>query len=376
MSSRFGFSLVKGGSAGPRAGVIRTGHGEIRTPAFLPVGTAGTVKTLTPEELRETGVEGILSNTYHLHLRPGEKIIRRLGGLHRFMNWDGPILTDSGGFQVFSLGALRKVTDEGVHFRSHVDGSSCFLSPETVVSVQDDLGSDIMMVLDECLAYPSSRKKARKSLELTLRWAERGRIAWGGRGALFGIVQGGGYEDLRREAVERLVALDFPGYALGGFSVGEPPEEMAAMVGVIAPLLPAEKPRYLMGVGTPEDIVEAVERGVDFFDCVLPTRNARNGQLFTSRGRMAIRNAAYREDPAPPDPSCPGRVCRSYSRAYLRHLHQCREVLGLRLNTIHNVAYYMGLMRDIRAAIIAGDWDRFRKDFYAARGAGTSYQGG
>ena len=220
MSSRFGFSLVKGGSAGPRAGVIRTGHGEIRTPAFLPVGTAGTVKTLTPEELRETGVEGILSNTYHLHLRPGEKIIRRLGGLHRFMNWDGPILTDSGGFQVFSLGALRKVTDEGVHFRSHVDGSSCFLSPETVVSVQEDLGSDIMMVLDECLAYPSSREKARKSLELTLRWAERGRIAWGGRGALFGIVQGGGYEDLRREAVERLVALDFPGYALGGLSVG------------------------------------------------------------------------------------------------------------------------------------------------------------
>jgi queuine tRNA-ribosyltransferase len=257
-----------------------------------------------------------------------------------------------------------------------VDGSSCFLSPETVVALQEDLGSDIMMVLDECLAYPSSREKARKSLELTLRWAERGRTAWGGRGALFGIVQGGGYEDLRREAVERLVALDFPGYALGGFSVGEPPEEMAAMVGAIAPLLPAEKPRYLMGVGTPEDIVEAVERGVDFFDCVLPTRNARNGQLFTSRGRMAIRNAAYREDPAPPDPSCHCRVCRSYSRAYLRHLHQCREILGLRLNTIHNVAYYEGLMRDIRAAIIAGEWDRFRKDFYAARGAGTSYQGG
>jgi queuine tRNA-ribosyltransferase len=312
-------------------------------------------------------MEGILANTYHLHLRPGEKLIRQLGGLHRFMNWDGPILTDSGGFQVFSLGDLRKVTAEGVHFRSHLDGSRCFLSPEAAVGIQEDLGSDIMMVLDECLAYPSSRDDAAASLELTMNWAGRCLAAWKGGGALFGIVQGGSYEDLRREAAERLVEMDFPGYALGGFSVGEPVEVMRDMIARIAPLLPAGKPRYLMGVGTPEDIVEAVERGVDLFDCVLPTRNARNGQLFTSRGRLVIRNAAYREDPGPADPDCGCPVCRNYSRAYLRHLNQSGEVLGLRLNTLHNVAYYEGLIRDIRAAILRGEWEKFRRGFYAAR---------
>jgi len=365
----YSFTLAAGGAGGPRAGVIETAHGRIATPAFLPVGTAGTVKTLAPEDLREVGVEGILANTYHLHLRPGEKIIQRLGGLHRFMNWDGPILTDSGGFQVFSLGELRKVSDEGVHFRSHLDGTRCFLSPESAVRIQEDLGSDIMMVLDECLAYPSSRDEAAKSLELTMRWAGRCRAAWQGGGALFGIVQGGSFEDLRREAAERLVEMDFPGYALGGFSVGEPVEVMRDMISRVAPLLPARKPRYLMGVGTPEDIVEAVGRGVDFFDCVLPTRNARNGQLFTSRGRLVIRNAAYRQDPGPADPDCDCPVCGSYSRAYLRHLNQSGEVLGLRLNTLHNVAYYQGLIRDIRAAILQGEWETFRRNFYAVRQA-------
>jgi len=367
--AEFSFTLAAGGRGGPRAGVIETGHGRIATPAFLPVGTAGTVKTLAPEDLQEAGVEGILANTYHLHLRPGEKIIRKLGGLHRFMNWNGPILTDSGGFQVFSLGDLRKVSDEGVHFRSHLDGTKCFLSPESAVRIQEDLGSDILMVLDECLAYPSTRDEAAKSLELTLRWARRCLAAWQGGGALFGIVQGGSYEELRREAVERLVGMDFPGYALGGFSVGEPVEVMRDMISRIAPLLPARKPRYLMGVGTPEDIVEAVGRGVDLFDCVLPTRNARNGQLFTSRGRLVIRNAAYREDPRPADPVCGCPVCRNYSRAYLRHLNQSGEVLGLRLNTLHNIAYYQGLIRDIRAAILQGEWEQFRRGFYAVRQA-------
>jgi queuine tRNA-ribosyltransferase len=316
----FSFNLIAGGKSGPRAGVIETGHGRI-----------STVKTLAPEDLREAGVEGILANTYHLHLRPGEKLVRRLGGLHRFMNWDGPILTDSGGFQVFSLGDLRKVTDEGVHFRSHLDGSRCFLSPEAAVGIQEDLGSDIMMVLDEGLAYPSSLDEAVASLELTMNWAGRCLAAWRGGGALFGIVQGGSYEELRREAAERLVEMDFPGYALGGFSVGEPVEVMRDMIGRIAPL------------------------------------NARNGQLFTSRGRLVIRNAAYREDPGPADPDCDCPVCRSYSRAYLRHLNQSGEVLGLRLNTLHNVAYYEGLIRDIRAAILQGEWEKFRRAFYAAR---------
>ncbi len=361
------FDLLAGESAGPRVGAVSTPHGQIRTPAFLPVGTAGAVRTLSPDDLREAGVDGILANTYHLHLRPGEKLVRKMGGLHRFMSWHGPILTDSGGFQVFSLGALRKVSGEGVRFRSHIDGESCFLSPERAVAIQEDLGSDIMMVLDECLAYPATRQEARASLELTLQWAERSLRAWKGGGALFGIVQGGGWMDLRRESVERLTAMDFPGYALGGFSVGEPPEEMREMVAELAPLLPAGRPRYLMGVGTPEDLVEASGSGIDLFDCVLPTRNARNGQLFTSSGRINIRHAAYRDDARPPDARCRCYTCRRYSRAYLRHLHLSREVLGLRLNTIHNVAYYEGLMQDIRTAATAGEWKAFRSRFYSDR---------
>jgi len=368
--SDFSFHVRAGGAAGPRGGTVRTSRGEISTPVFMPVGTYGAVKTLSPEELKDVGVEILLANTYHLHLRPGEKLVRELGGLHAFMNWRGPILTDSGGFQVFSLGDLRKVTAEGVQFRSHIDGAPCFLSPESAVAIQEDLGSDIMMVLDECLAYPADRERVRASLELTLQWARRCKDSWSGRGALFGIVQGGSYRDLRRAAVERLLEIGFPGYALGGFSVGEPIQKMLEMVGEIAPLLPAESPRYLMGVGRPEDLVEAVAAGVDMFDCVLPTRNARNGQLFTSRGRMAVRNAAYRADPRPPDEECSCYTCRHYSRAYLRHLHLSREVLGLRLNTIHNMAYYQRLMHQMRTAVLEGGWDTFRTGFYADREKG------
>jgi queuine tRNA-ribosyltransferase len=368
MTSDFAFRLLSGGDTGPRRGTVSTAHGSFETPAFLPVGTYGAVKTVTPEELKSCGVEGILANTYHLHLRPGEKTVAELGGLHRFMNWDGPIVTDSGGFQVFSLGEMRKVTPDGVRFRSNLDGSTCFLSPESAVAIQEELGSDIMMVLDECLDYPSGRKRTEESLDLTLRWAERSRRAWRGRGALFGIVQGGSYLDLRVKAVERLKEIDFPGYALGGFSVGEPPQEMARMVGEVAPLLPSARPRYLMGVGTPEDIVAAVDSGIDFFDCVLPTRNARNGQLFSGTGRIAIRNAAYRHDGRPPDGSCDCYTCANYSRAYLRHLQQTRETLGLRLNTIHNIAYYQRLMREIRQAVEDGSWNDFREAFSLSRG--------
>ena len=368
MTADFTFSLLSGGNTGPRRGTVKTLHGSFETPAFLPVGTYGAVKTVTREELKECGVEAILANTYHLHLRPGEKTVAELGGLHRFMNWDGAIVTDSGGFQVFSLGDFRKVTRDGVSFRSTIDGSSCFLSPEAAVAIQEELGSDIMMVLDECLDYPSTRKRTEESLELTLSWAERSRVAWKGAGALFGIVQGGSYLDLRVKAAERLKEMDFPGYALGGFSVGEPPEEMSRMVGAVAPLLPADRPRYLMGVGTPVDIVAAVDGGIDFFDCVLPTRNARNGQLFSGSGRIAIRNAAYRNDERPPDTSCPCYTCSNYSRAYLRHLAQTRETLGLRLNTIHNLAYYQRLMRKIRQAVDEGSWADFREAFSLSRG--------
>jgi queuine tRNA-ribosyltransferase len=369
MTEDFRFELFSGAAAGPRLGRVHTAHGSFDTPAFLPVGTAGTVKTLSPEEVLATGAQAILGNTYHLHLRPGERIIRELGGLHRFMHWDGPILTDSGGFQVFSLGDLRTITPAGVKFRSHLDGSERFLGPEDAVRIQEDLGSDIMMVLDECLPYPASREQAAASLELTLAWAARCKAAWGGRNALFGIVQGGVYPDLRRRAVEGLVAIGFPGYALGGFSVGEPPRLMYELVGETAPLLPAEKPRYLMGVGMPVDLVEAVERGIDFFDCVLPTRNARNGSLFTGGGTLNIRNAAFAADGRPPDPACGCYTCRHFSRAYLRHLHLSREVLGLRLNTIHNIAYYQGLMASMRQALARGDWAGFRRGWERRRDA-------
>jgi queuine tRNA-ribosyltransferase len=309
-----------------------------------------------------------LANTYHLHLRPGEGTVRALGGLHRFMNWDGPILTDSGGFQIFSLSRLRKVTPEGVRFRSHLDGAESLLTPEGAVRIQEDLGADVMMVLDECLPYPATREQAAASLDLTLAWAARSRAAWRGERALFGIVQGGGFPELRRRAVEGLLACDFPGYALGGFSVGEPAGLMYELVGGTVPLLPADRPRYLMGVGTPADLVEAVDRGVDFFDCVLPTRNARNGSLFVAAGTINIRNAAYAADPAPPDLGCACATCRRYSRAYLRHLALARETLGLRLNTIHNLSYYQSLMASVRESVAAGRWQRFRDNFRRAGG--------
>jgi queuine tRNA-ribosyltransferase len=283
------------------------------------------------------------------------------------MNWDGPILTDSGGFQVFSLSDLRKVTPEGVRFRSHIDGSERFLSPEGAVRIQEELGADIMMVLDECLPYPATRVQAETSLELTLAWAARSKAAWAGRNALFGIVQGGAYPELRRRAVAGLLEIGFPGYALGGFSVGEPPALMYELVGETAPLLPPDRPRYLMGVGTPADLVEAVDRGIDFFDCVMPTRNARNGTLFTDVGPLHIRNAAFAADPSPPEPGCPCATCRSYSRAYLRHLQLARETFGLRLNTIHNLSYYQRLMASARAAVADGGWERFREAHRAAR---------
>jgi queuine tRNA-ribosyltransferase len=365
--SDFSFELISGGAAGARLGRVTTAHGVIDTPAFMPVGTYGAVKTVTPEEVRASGAQVILANTYHLHLLPGEALVRDLGGLHRFMNWDGPILTDSGGFQVFSLSALRRLTPEGVQFRSHLDGSSRFLSPESAVRIQQDLGSDVMMVLDECLQYPATREQAVASLELTQAWAARCKAAWSGRNALFGIVQGGAYPDLRRRAAEALREIDFSGYALGGFSVGEPPSLMYELVAATAPHLPVERPRYLMGVGTPADLVEAIDRGVDLFDCVLPTRNARNASLFTAAGTLNIRNAAHAADPRPVEPGCPCAACRAYSRAYLRHLALTRETLGLRLNTIHNLSYYQRLMAAAREAIAAGRWEAFRDGFRAAQ---------
>jgi queuine tRNA-ribosyltransferase len=365
----FRFELIAGGASGPRLGRVHTAHGAFDTPAFLPVGTQAAVKTVSPEEVRELGAQAILANTYHLFLRPGERLVRELGGLHRFMNWDGPILTDSGGFQVFSLSGLRTLTPAGVTFRSHLDGSSRFLSPEIAVQVQEDLGSDIMMVLDECLQYPATFAQAAASLDLTLAWAARCKSAWRGRNALFGIVQGGAFPELRLRSVAGLRAIDFPGYALGGFSVGEPPALMYDLVGATAPHLPADKPRYLMGVGTPLDLVEAVDRGIDFFDCVMPTRNARNGSLFTAAGTLNIRNAAYAADSGPIEADCPCAACRSYSRAYLRHLAQCRETFGLRLNTIHNLSYYQRLMAGVREAIATGRWAAFRDGFRIAQAA-------
>ncbi|HEY5999055.1 MAG TPA: tRNA guanosine(34) transglycosylase Tgt [bacterium] len=365
----FRFELISGGASGPRLGRVHTAHGAFDTPAFLPVGTYGAVKTVTPEEVRDCGAQAILANTYHLHLRPGEEQVRALGGLHRFTHWDGPILTDSGGFQVFSLSELRTVTPEGVHFRSHLDGSMRFLSPESAVAIQEALGSDIMMVLDECLPYPATREQAERSLELTRAWAARCKAAWRGANALFGIVQGGAWPELRLRSLEGLLAIDFPGYALGGFSVGEPPAMMYDLVGATAPHLPAGRPRYLMGVGTPVDLVECVDRGIDFFDCVMPTRNARNGTLFTAAGPVNIRNAAHAGDAAPIEADCPCATCRSYSRAYLRHLALSRETLGLRLNTIHNLSYYQRLMAGARAAVAAGRWREFRDAFRAGHAA-------
>ena len=351
-----------------RRGRLMFGRGAVDTPAFMPVGTYGTVKAMTPEELQGIGAQIVLGNTFHLWLRPGTRVIRQHGDLHDFMHWQGPILTDSGGFQVFSLGEMRRITEEGVHFRSPVDGARVFMGPEESMRVQRHLGSDIVMIFDECTPYPASEDEARQSMELSLRWAARSKTAHGDNpAALFGIVQGGVFEHLRGASLDGLVAIGFDGYAVGGLSVGEPPEDRWRVLDFLATRLPADRPRYLMGVGTPEDIVESVQRGIDMFDCVMPTRNARNGHLFTHGGVVRIRNARYEDDTRPLDPLCDCYTCRYYSRAYLRHLQRCNEILGARLNTIHNLHYYQTLMRGLREAIEAGRLDAFVQEFYALR---------
>ena len=351
-----------------RCGEVHTRHGTFQTPIFMPVGTQATVKAVTPENLLELGAEIILANTYHLFLRPGHELINGLGGLHSFMNWKRPILTDSGGFQIFSLRELAKITEEGAAFRSHLDGSPLFLSPEDAVAVQEALGSDIMMCLDTCIPFPADRSETLAATELTSRWARRSRVAQNDSGQLlFGIVQGGMYPDLRALAVDQLLEIGFDGYAMGGLSVGEPHALMMDIAEHTAALLPQDRPIYLMGVGTPEDLVESVYRGVDMFDCVMPTRNARNGMLFTSRGRVVIKNSQYNNDPGPPDENCGCYTCRKYSRAYLRHLYMSREILAYHLNTIHNLYYFVGLMRSMREAIKNDAFLQFRKNFYGMR---------
>ena len=352
-----------------RRGRLTFDRGTVETPAFMPVGTYGTVKAMTPEELRGLGAEIILGNTFHLWLRPGTAIIRAHGDLHDFMHWDGPILTDSGGFQVYSLGEMRRITEEGVHFRSPVDGAKVFMGPEESMQIQRLLGADVVMGFDECTPYPATEEEARTSMALSLRWARRSRAAHGDNpNALFGIVQGGVFTELRRSSLDGLLEIGFDGYAVGGLSVGEPPSDRWRVLDDLADRLPSDRPRYLMGVGTPEDIVEAVRRGIDMFDCVLPTRNARNGHLFTHSGVVRIRNAVHAAATSALDPQCDCYTCRHYSRAYLRHLFRCNEILGARLNTIHNLSYYQTLMRGIRDAISAGRFDGFRDDFYARRG--------
>jgi len=364
------FDLIKNnkGPSGARRGKITFPRGTIETPAFMPVGTYGTVKAMSPEELKELGAEIILGNTFHLMLRPGTDIIKKHGDLHDFMHWDKPILTDSGGFQVFSLAKMRKITEEGVSFNSPVDGSKVMLTPEKSMEVQKDLGSDIVMIFDECTPYPATVMEASESMELSLRWAERSKNAHEGNpSALFAIVQGGMYEDLRTRSANALVDIGFDGYAIGGLSVGEPKEERNKVLEVTTPLLPEDHPRYLMGVGTPEDIVESVKRGIDMFDCVMPTRNARNGFLYTSTGIIKIRNSQYKDDIRPLDENCSCYTCRNYSRSYLRHLDKCKEILSSRLNTIHNLHYYQQLMKDIRQAIEDDRFDDYVEDFYAKR---------
>jgi queuine tRNA-ribosyltransferase len=366
----FGFELVKT-DGGARLGRMRTAHGSVDTPAFMPVASQGTVKSLTPGDLRDAGAQIVLANTYHLFLRPGHDLIRELGGLHRFMGWDGPILTDSGGFQVFSLAKLRKVGEDGVEFRSHLDGSLRVLSPESCVEIQHALGVDVLHPLDECLAHPATPAETERSLALTLRWLARSVAAHqklDGDAALFGIVQGGVYENLRRRAVDETCGLGLDGYAIGGLAVGESKSVMYAISELVAGLLPADRPRYLMGVGKPPDLVEAVARGVDLFDCVMPTRNARNGQAFTADGPVTIGNAAWTRDPAPLDPDCGCETCRRYSRAYLRHLFLARELLAYRLLSMHNLSFYFGLMARMRRAVAEGRFEAFRSGFLGRYG--------
>ncbi|WP_040950068.1 tRNA guanosine(34) transglycosylase Tgt [Gorillibacterium massiliense] len=351
---------------GARLGRVHTPHGVIDTPCFMPVGTQATVKTMSPEELKEMGAGIILSNTYHLFLRPGHELIRQAGGLHKFMNWDRAILTDSGGFQVFSLSEMRKITEEGVHFRSHLNGDKLFLSPEVATEIQNALGSDIMMAFDECPPYPAEHEYAKKSLERTTRWAERCLKAHARPHdqALFAIVQGGMYEDLRKQSAAELTSMDFPGYAIGGLSVGEPKELMYEVMDYTVPLLPANKPRYLMGVGSPDALIEGAIRGIDMFDCVLPTRIARNGTVMTSQGRLVVRNAKHFDDFGPLDPECSCYACRNYSRAYIRHLIKADETFGLRLTTYHNLQFLLDLMAKVRQAIAEDRLADFRDEFF------------
>lgn len=351
-----------------RRGRLTFPRGTIETPAFMPVGTYGTVKAMTPEELKGIGAEIILGNTFHLMLRPGTEIVRLHGDLHEFMHWDKPILTDSGGFQVFSLAEMRKISEEGVRFQSPVDGRKILMTPESSMQVQRELGSDIVMIFDECTPYPATYEQAHDSMQLSLRWAKRSKDAHADNpSALFGIVQGGMYEQLRKISAHGLLEIGFDGYAIGGLSVGEPKDERDKVLEATLPELPSDKPRYLMGVGKPEDIVEAVKRGIDMFDCVIPTRNARNGFLFTRYGTLKIRNSQYQHDTRPIDEKCGCYTCQHYSRAYLRHLDKCGEILGARLNTIHNLYYYQELMRDIRAAIAENRFEQFVNEFYALR---------
>lgn len=366
----WGFSVLESDSGSQaRLGEMTTPHGRVETPAFMPVGTQGTVKAVTPAECREAGAQILLANAYHLYLRPGLEVVASHGGLHRFMGWDGPLLTDSGGFQVMSLAKLRKVTPDGVLFQSHVDGSEHFLSPERAVEIQQVLGADIIMALDECTPHPATRDYSRESMELTSRWAERCREAKRGRGqALFGIVQGGMFADLRAESARSITALGFDGYAIGGLSVGESKELLRSMVEATVPHLPEDKPRYLMGVGTPIDLVEQVERGVDLFDCVIPTRNARTGTLFTSRGRIVIKHARYAQDLSRLDAECPCYACSNFTRSYLRHLFQAGEMLSATLNTIHNLTFYMRLMASIRRSVASGGLEGLRERLQEAFG--------
>ncbi len=360
--------LVEDKKSKARIGILNTNHGPLLTPFFMPVATQGVVKTLDTDDLEKVGAEIILSNTYHLYLRPGHKHIEKLGGLHKFIGWRKPILTDSGGFQVYSLSSFRKITEDGVEFRSHIDGSYHLFTPELVIKIQESLGSDIIMPLDECPPAGVSKTYAEKSLKLTLQWAERSKqVHSKNEQWLFGIIQGSVYKDLRIKALEELKHMEFDGYSLGGFSVGEPKDTMWELVNILTDYIPLNKPRYLMGMGTPEDLIEGIAKGVDMFDCVMPTRNARNGTLFTSFGRLNIRASQYAEDLSPVDPECKCPTCQKYSRAYLRHLFKAEELTVMRLATIHNLYYYIHLIKKVRKAIIEGNFMKFREEFYKKR---------
>ncbi len=359
-------------SCGARRGVIHTPHGDIQTPVFMPVGTQGTVKAMTPEELVENGAQIILGNTYHLYERPGDELVAEAGGLHKFMNWDKPILTDSGGFQVFSLADIRNITEEGTVFKSYLDGSKHFFSPEKVMKIEENIGADIIMAFDECCPYPSSYEYTKKSMERTTRWAKRCKDAHTTDQALFGIIQGGFYEDLRKQSAEDLIKLDFPGYAIGGISVGEPKDEFLKILKSTAPLMPADKPRYLMGVGTPDYLIESALAGIDMCDCVLPTRLARNGTALTSHGKLVVRNATYEHDYGPVDDECDCYACKNYTRAYIRHLIKCNEILGARLLSIHNIKFLTNLMDRVRIEIENDNLANFAKEFYKKYGYTTN----